>query len=204
MNPKLWWYVARASGMTAAVLVTLAVIWGLLLSTRLVRGRATPAWLLDLHRFLGGLSVIFTGIHLAGLVADNYLHFDLVDLIVPMASSWKPGAVAWGVVALYLLVAVEITSLAIRRLPRPFWRRVHRTSYLLFWMVVVHGFLAGTDHANPIYLAGTALAAGVVVFLTSFLVLGGRQRTSSRRASRVAPPAPTFDRERSPAVKPCP
>ena len=40
------------------------------------------------------------------------------ELFVPLASAWKPGAVAWGVVALYLLLAIEITSLLQRRIPR--------------------------------------------------------------------------------------
>ena len=57
MNPQLAWYVARAAGIVAWALVSGAVVWGLLLSTRVLRGRPTPRWLLDLHRFLGGLAV---------------------------------------------------------------------------------------------------------------------------------------------------
>ena len=37
-----------------------AVIVGLLLSTRTVRARTGP-WTLDLHRFLGGLTIVFLG-----------------------------------------------------------------------------------------------------------------------------------------------
>ena len=57
---------------------------------------------------LGGLAVMFTAIHLAALVADSYVHFGLADLTVPFASSWQPGAVALGVVAMWLLLAVEV------------------------------------------------------------------------------------------------
>ena len=67
-----------------------SVMSGLLLSTRLTKGRPTPAWILDLHRFLGGSAVIFTALHIAGLVADSYVHFGLADLLVPFASSWHP------------------------------------------------------------------------------------------------------------------
>ena len=51
-------------------------------------------WLLDLHRHLGGLTVLFTGLHMAALVADSYAQFGLADLLVPFASEWRPGAVA--------------------------------------------------------------------------------------------------------------
>lgn len=185
MNPKFWWYVSRASGLTAAVLVALAVIWGLFISTRIMRGRSNPAWLLDLHRFLGGLSVIFTFIHLGGLVGDNYLHFDLADLTIPMASAWKPGAVAWGIVAMYLLLAVELTSLAIRRLPRRLWRIVHRSSFVLFGMVVFHGISAGTDKNHPVYVWTSIVATIVVTYLTLFLILGGRPRKKQARAEKI-------------------
>ena len=77
---------------------------GTALSGRLSR-RPRPAWVLDLHRFLGVLAVVFAGVHLLGLVADSYVHFGPAELFVPLASSWRPGPVAWGVVALYLLLA---------------------------------------------------------------------------------------------------
>ncbi len=171
MNEKLWWYVARSTGIVAWALVAAAVVWGLLLTTRLVGGRSAPRWLLDLHRFLGGLAVIFTGLHLAGLVADSYAHFGPTDLLVPFASAWKPLPVALGVVAMYLLVAVELTSLAMRRLPRRFWRWVHLTSFGSFWLATLHGVLAGTDASNPLLWSAYLVTASAVLFLTVFRTL---------------------------------
>ncbi len=180
MNEKLWWYIARSSGIVAWALVAAAVIWGLLLTTRLLGGRPAPKWLLDLHRFLGGLAVIFTGIHLAGLVADTYTHFGLADLLVPLASAWKPIPVALGVVALYLLVAVELTSLAMRRMPRRWWRWVHTTSFGSFWLATIHGVTAGTDRTNPLLWMSFLGAAALVLFLTMLRVLVDT-RTPKRR-----------------------
>ena len=117
MNSQVWWFVARSSGIIAWALLTLSVVWGLLLSTkvsatRIAARKLRPAWILDLHRHLGGLAVIFTAIHLIGIAADSYVTFGWADIFVPMASEWKPGAVAFGVVSLYLLLAIEATSLA--------------------------------------------------------------------------------------------
>lgn len=188
MNEQLWWYVARSTGIVAWALVSAAVIWGLLLTTRLVGGRTAPRWLLDLHRFLGGLAVIFTGLHLAGLVADSYTHFGPTDLLVPLASAWKPGPVALGVVAMYLLVAVELTSLAMRRIPRRFWRWVHLTSFGSFWLATLHGVTAGTDAGNPILWLAYLVTASVVLFLTVFRTLAdprsGRAKAGRARADR--------------------
>jgi DMSO/TMAO reductase YedYZ heme-binding membrane subunit len=190
MNPQLWWYVARATGIVAWALLAASVIWGLLLSTRLARGRPTPAWLLDLHRFLGGAAVAFTGLHLAGLVADSYVHFGLADLLVPYVSAWKPGPVALGIVSAYLLAVVEGTSLAMRRLPRRLWRAVHLSSYVLFWTATFHFILAGTDATHPVALVGIDAVAAAVVFLTLVRILSPRSAARRERRAGGAPPRP--------------
>jgi DMSO/TMAO reductase YedYZ heme-binding membrane subunit len=182
MSPHLAWYVARAGGLVAWGLVSASVTWGLLLSTRLFRGRPKPAWLLDLHRFLGGLAVTFTFVHVASLVADSTVRFRAVDVLVPFASSWRPGAVALGIVGFWLLVAVEATSLLMRKLPRKLWRTVHLSSYVLFWTSTAHLLLAGTDARNPIVVTCAVLFGGIVAFLTLVAALSPKGARSPRRA----------------------
>jgi hypothetical protein len=184
MSPQVWWYLTRASGLVSWGLVSAAVIWGLAVSTRVTAGRPTPAWLLDLHRFLGGLAVTFTGIHLASLVADGYTDFGLADLLVPLRSSWHPLAVAWGVLALYLLLAIELTSLAQRRLPRWLWRRVHATSIVLFVLATVHGFAAGSEAGNPLLRWFALAAVTVVLFLLLYWSLVPRKAATARARQR--------------------
>ena len=132
VDPKLTWYVARSAGLVAWLLCAASIGWGLFLSGKLVRRRGLPAWLLDLHTFLGTLSIVFTAVHLVGLALDEYVAFGWRELFVPMASPWKPGAVAWGIAAMYLLVAIQVTSWFRKRLPKRVWLAVHRTSFALF------------------------------------------------------------------------
>ncbi len=186
MDSRTWWYLARSSGIVAWAMLAASVIWGLLISTRLSRGKPTAAWLTDLHRFLGASAMVGTGLHLAGLVADNYVHFGLADLLVPYASPWKPGAVALGVVALYLLVTVEVTSLLMRRIPRRWWKRVHLGSFVLFWIATLHLAAAGTDATNPALLLGTIAVGGTVVFLTVVRVLSPKPAARRSAAARSA------------------
>jgi predicted ferric reductase len=175
VNPQLAWYLARAAGVVAWLLVSAAVVWGLLLSIRIAE-RPPAKWLLDLHRFLGGAAVAFTAIHMVALVADSYVHFDVVDLLVPFASGWKPGAVALGIVTFWLLAAVEVSSLLMRRLPRRVWHAVHATSYVVFWAGTLHGITAGTDASHPLFVVTANLLGAIVVFLTLVRVLSPRRR----------------------------
>jgi predicted ferric reductase len=191
MNAQTWWYLARATGYVAWALVTTSVISGLLLSTRLTNERPTPAWILDLHRFLAGTAVAFTALHIVGLVADNYVHFGAADILVPFASSWRTGAVALGVIAMYLLAAVEISSLLMRRLPRRLWRGIHLSSYVAFWAATFHLVTAGTDASHPASKVAATLAIAAVVFLTLVRALSGRARSprSSQPRSTASPTA---------------
>lgn len=181
---QLTWYIARASGVTAWFLAALAVLWGLFLSTGILRGRPRRPWLLDLHRFVGGLTIAFTFVHMAALVADSYVNFDIVDLLVPFASQWRPGAVAWGVVAFWLLIAVELTSLLRRTIvSESIWRAVHTSSFLLFGFGTVHLLQAGADASNPILLWPVIGVSAAVLFLSWWRILIGR--SAGREISRT-------------------
>jgi predicted ferric reductase len=174
-SEKLYWYMARAGGLTSWWLVALTVFWGLMLSTRVARGRATPAWLLDLHRFMGGLSVVFLGLHIAGLMGDKWLHLTVKEALVPMAARVKPLALAWGVIGLYLMVAIEVTSLLMTRLPRKVWRFVHSSAFLLFLLSTVHAFAAGSEAKN-IAVQWTAMSFGAMfTFLMVYRALMPRR-----------------------------
>jgi predicted ferric reductase len=175
LNEQISWYAARSSGIFAWLLVTAAVCWGLMMSTRAAAKASQPAGLMDLHRWFGALSVIFTGIHVLALVADNYLYFGWSEVLVPMASAWEPGAVAWGVVAMYMLVAIELTSLFMKRLPRRLWRSIHRLGLPLYLLSTVHGITAGTDVTNDWLRIAMLASANIVAFLAVLLVLAHKK-----------------------------
>jgi DMSO/TMAO reductase YedYZ heme-binding membrane subunit len=175
MNEQFWWYVSRSAGITAWALAMASVLWGIALATRALGPKAKAPWLLDLHRHLGGLTVLFTGIHMGALVADNYVHFGLADLLVPFASAWKTGAVAWGIIAFWLLVGIEVTSLLMKRIPKRWWRGIHLTAYAVAVMTTIHLFTAGTD-ATTVALRWTTIGAGtLVVFFLLYRELGPKK-----------------------------
>jgi DMSO/TMAO reductase YedYZ heme-binding membrane subunit len=159
---QLWWYTARSGGIVAWALLTASVLWGLALSTRLLGPRPRPNWMLDLHRFLGGAAVVFTVVHVVSLMLDTFVGFGLAEVLVPFTSSYRPAAVAWGIVGFYLLVAIEATSLLRRRLSKRVWRATHFLSFPLFVFATAHGITAGTDSGS--FLLRGALVVGTLAF----------------------------------------
>ncbi|HEY0396749.1 MAG TPA: ferredoxin-NADPH reductase, partial [Acidimicrobiia bacterium] len=61
MSGQFPWYVARSAGLVAWALLAASVLWGLALSTKILSPKVRPNWILDLHRWLGGLALVFTG-----------------------------------------------------------------------------------------------------------------------------------------------
>ena len=172
MMSSIWWDLTRASANVAWGLVLFASLWGVLLSTRVLKGVDSPAWLRDLHCWLGGLTVAFTGIHMATLIADTYVDFTIVDVLVPFSSSYRPWPVAAGVVGFWFLIAVEMTSVFMKKMSRTTWRRIHQLSWPLYGIIVVHALTAGSDVGTPLYtgftmaLAMTGAAVGGVRWVT--------------------------------------
>ncbi len=166
-----WWYVVRASGLVAYALLTATVVGGLLLSTRVLQRRPPPAWLLDWHRFVGGLAAAGTVLHVAAVWIDDYIDFAVLDLLVPLVSPWRPTALAFGIVGLYLLLVIELTSLARRRMPPHWWRRVHHLSLPALTASTVHLLMAGEDADEPAVLLAIGGGAGITVALAALWLL---------------------------------
>jgi len=184
LDPHLWWYLSRATGIVAWLMLTASVLWGVVLATDLF-----PKWrrnqsLLAMHRWLAGMTLFFIAGHLGALLFDSYAHFRVVDLVVPFASTWRPTAIAVGVVALWLLVAVELTALGMKKLSKSWWRSVHIAGYFVFWGVSIHAALAGSDTSKTLYIVTAIVALSAVAFAASYRALS--HHLPKRKPARVA------------------
>lgn len=187
MNPQFWWYLARASGIVAWLMLTATVSCGVVLATKAFPNKRRPAWLLDLHRWLGGLTLGFLGIHVVALLTDSYMTFGIADLTIPFWTDWKPVAMALGIIAGWLLVIIQVTSLAKRHMSTKVWRMIHMSSYPVFWLTTMHGALAGSDSSRVLYQVTAVASIVLLMWATIYrLVRPGRRRSpgTSRGVNR--------------------
>ena len=185
------WYVARSGGLMAWALLALSVIWGLALSTKVTQGRPRPAWLLDLHRFLGGTALVFTTVHVTSITLDTYVHFGPVNVLVPFAGSWHPAAVAWGIVGVYALLAVEVTSLLRRHLPKKVWRRTHFLAFAAFGLTTLHAMTAGTDRHTAAMKLAVVSVSTLIAGLTALRIYQSATKSESSGTRRLISSATT-------------
>ena len=195
MNSHFWWYLSRSAGTVAWLLVLASCAWGILLVTRLFRGYDRPAWLLDLHKWFGTLLLAATVLHLVALVGDNYSHFGPKELLIPFASSWHPRGVALGVLAMYMIAAIQITSWAMKKLPKKFWRAVHLSSYVSFILVTWHAITTGTDMTSRLYGALTIMMVTLAAALGAARLVTLRTPTKSPRLTQIPTPSTTKEED---------
>jgi DMSO/TMAO reductase YedYZ heme-binding membrane subunit len=90
---------------------------------------------------------------------------------------------------MWLLVAVEATSLLMKRLPRRIWRWIHLSSYAVFLLASLHAAFAGTDSSQWMYQATAAASIVAVMWSTVYRLTHRKSAVTRRRASPTPPTA---------------
>ena len=181
-GPGLW-YATRAAGLVALLLLTASTTLGVLTAGRL----CTPRWprflTVGLHRNIALLAGVFLAVHIATIVLDSYTSIPLTAAFVPFASPYQRFWLALGAVALDLLIALVVTSLARTRLGLRGWRLVHWCGYACWPLAVAHGAGAGTDSRTVWGLGLTLGCVAVVAGATAWRLL---QRWPERWVLRLS------------------
>lgn len=162
------WYITRAAGLVAYLLLWLSTAWGLVVATKILDPLVHRALNFDLHEYLSLLAIAFAALHIVVLLWDHYLPFSPGELLVPFVASYRPLWTGIGIIGLYLTVLVSVTFYLRRQIGIRAFRVIHWLSFIAYALVTLHGLNAGTD--SPLWsvklmYAGTAL---VTVFLTAY------------------------------------
>ena len=119
------WTMIRAAGVGAYVMLFLSVAWGLASTTAPFGKRVSKASAAALHQTMSTVALVLLGLHLAALAFDGFMPFGLAELAIPMASEYRPVAVALGIASMYVTVFVVVASLLRTRIGTARWRRTH-------------------------------------------------------------------------------
>ncbi len=166
------WFVTRASGLVAAVLLFSLVLSGIGMLTGHSFRILEPLTAWASHRAMGIALAVAVAIHIVTLLFDKFTSFSLADVLIPFSSDYRPVEVAgisigsawvtFGILALYALAVIIVTSLVfIDRAPHT-WRLLHFLTYLVLVLVFFHALMIGTDLSSGI-LRIAWIAMGVVI-----------------------------------------
>ena len=178
------WILLRAAGIGAYIALWLAVAWGLVATTGVVKKRISKPSANAFHAFVATTGLVLLGLHLSLLLLDSFMPFTFSDVLIPLHSTFRPYAITAGVLAMYAMVLLMVSSWSRSKLSTRLWRAIHLLSVPAFVLALLHGVFAGTDTQRPWVFIMYA-TTGVIAF---FLVVV-RGLTADYRPPRPTPPA---------------
>jgi methionine sulfoxide reductase heme-binding subunit len=162
-GPSIYWYLTRSTGAVALLLLSFAIVLGVLD----VQRWSTPRWprfVLDsLHRNVSLLAMVFLCLHILTSVLDSFAPISLIDAFVPFVGSYRPFWLGLGAIAFDLLLAVTITSLLRQRMGFAVWRAIHWLTYASWPIALLHGFGTGSDVKGGVWLMALSVGCLAVV-----------------------------------------
>ena len=189
---QIWWYVTRASGIIAYLLLWFSTVLGLGVTSKYLDGMLDRMFTYDFHEFISLLSVAFMLVHVLVLTFDRYLPYSLAQILVPFISPYRPFWVGVGVIAFYITLLVTVTFYLRNRIGRRAFRVIHIFSLLGYIGATLHGYYAGTDTALPSMQILYKVSGLAVIFLTIYwlVLLGLRTLETRRQVALLAAKAP--------------
>ena len=185
-TPHLFWITSRAAGFAALVLASLAVSAGLLMSTKLLKGRTSE--LRAGHDTLALATIVAIVVHAVALLGDKFLHPSIADIAIPFVSSYKTLWMSLGIVGGWGLILLGLSYYARRWVGAVRWRKLHRFTALAWLAGLVHALGMGTDAGQLWFLAMIAVVAipALGLLATRLTRSGSRSRAGADRGARPA------------------
>jgi sulfoxide reductase heme-binding subunit YedZ len=183
-GPSAYWYLTRSTGAVALLLLTLAVVLGVIDVKRWSTAR-WPRFVVDaLHRNTALLALVFLVLHILTSVLDSFASISIVDAFVPFAGSYRTFWLGLGAVAFDLFIAVIITSLLRARMGFATWRAVHWLTYASWPIALLHGLGTGSDASSTWLLALSVVCmVAVLTAVITRVVVGWRENVAVRSAA---------------------
>jgi predicted ferric reductase len=182
---QVTWAVARAGGFTAYILLALAVSVGLALSLHWQSARWPRLINSELHNFLTLLSLIFVIVHVLAVWIDPFTNFGWKEIFIPFVSHYRTGWMALGIVALYLGIAIGISTWVRPKIGYKMWRRLHYLTLLIFALVTIHGIFTGSDTGTWWAVSLYAASALLVGTLVTLRIVKSRTKTKAKLPAQV-------------------
>lgn len=164
-------------GLIALVVLTFNFLLGMMLSTAYKRSRiwkALPAFIqrIDInavHNVTAYIALSFILLHPVLLLFDKETKFQLSNILIPFNAPHQPWLVALGVLSLYALIIVIITTQKSikKRMAFRAWKNIHLISYGTVLFVCLHGIFIDQNlkDLQPDYLDGEKVLCEVCLLV---------------------------------------
>lgn len=177
----IWWLISRASGIVALTLISLSVLMGLAMASKVIGRAAIKRAIARLHEHTALIALVAIAAHGVSLLGDHWLNPGWRGITVPFALGYRPAFTGLGLIAGYLAVLLGPSFYLRRRIGPRRWRKLHRATIAVWLLSAVHALGCGSDASKP-WLQFIVLAPVVpIVYLLIVRLFGGEARSSTTR-----------------------
>src|SRR5512147_194413 len=186
-DPKVFWYLSRATAFVSLTILWLSMALGLGISNKMARLWPGAPAAFAMHEYVSLLGLAFALFHALILLGDHYINFTVAQIFMPFSTTnYRPTWVGIGQLGFYVWLIVNVTFYIRRLIGQKTWRVLHYLSFAMYVMGLVHGLFSGTD--SP---AGWAqwyywVSGGSLLFLLVYRILN----TITEKATRRPAPRP--------------
>jgi len=169
--------ISSVLGLCALVILSVNFLLGLMLSTayrRSVYWKRLPQKIQKLnlqqvHNWTAYVAFVLILIHPLILLLDKATKFFILDILIPFHSGYQRIWTALGVISLYAVILVIITTqkLIKKRLGFRIWKNIHLISYCTALLICLHGIFLDPELKNrmPDFFDGEKLICEVCLLI---------------------------------------
>lgn len=181
-----WWLASRSAAIVAFLLITAAVVLGLLMASKLARRPGLNRKLMKVHEQIALAALVAIGLHGVLLLGDAWLKPGITGITIPFTLEYRPLWTGMGIVAGYLALLLGPTYYWRRKIGTKRWRQIHRATVIVFVLAVAHSLGSGTDGAGTWFRLMVFGSAALVLVL---VVARYGRRAPKRRPKKAVPAA---------------
>jgi len=181
-----WWLASRSAAIVAFLLITAAVLLGLLMASKLARRPGLNRKLMKVHEQIALAALAAIGLHGVLLLGDAWLKPGITGITIPFTLEYRPLWTGMGIVAGYLALLLGPTYYWRRKIGTKRWRQIHRATVVVFVLAVAHSLGSGTDGASTWF---RLMVLGSAALVLSLVVARYGRRAPRRRPKKAVPAA---------------
>jgi predicted ferric reductase len=180
------WYITRASGLVAYVLIWFSMVWGLGVSSKIFDTLLHGTFTYDFHQYISLLAIGFTLLHMGVLLFDGYMPYSVWQILIPFISPYRPLWIGIGVIGFYLMLLVTVTFYLHTRIGMKAFRTIHVFSLVSYFAITLHSFMSGSDSSLPSVMVLYVVTFLITMFLIVYWLIMAAQKKLEKQAALKA------------------